>query len=187
MGSDPRHGGRTRLLGIILAYAFTFTGVLIGGRWLVSTSKPWTFVVTALIVLIPLFPAVQAVLMGQVDRNFISFLKTYAAEYASLLAQLAFLLATAPFIAIMVAGHLVVVLLITSGIAWILVGLQQLGVKIGRGMNGEDLRILALVTVGLAVGTGLYWLMGRFLKAREDKYFDFWARQFIRIRDIFLT
>ena len=105
----------------------------------------------------------------------------------SLLLQVLFLLFTAPFILIMVAGRLVIALLVGAGIAWIIVGLQQLGLEIGRRLPGEDIAILGLVTVALAAAAGIYWLLRRFMKRHEEGYFEFWARWFVRIREIFKT
>ena len=173
--------------GLLLAYGVTFVGIIIGGPVLFSVSKSWFFSLCALIILAPLFPAIQAILTRGAERSLIAFLKIYAAEYASLVMQILFLLLTAPFILIMVAGRLMVALLIGAGIAWIIVCLQQLGLEVGRKLPGEDIAILGMVTVALAAAVGIHWLLRRFMKRREEGYFEFWTKQFVRIREIFKT
>jgi hypothetical protein len=111
------------------------------------------------------------------------FLKIYAAEYASLLAQMIFLLASAPFIAIAVAGRLAIVLLATALIAWIIVGLQHMGLQIGRQLTREDITVLFGVTLGLSALVTVYFGLHHLGKKYKDRYFTIWATQFKRIRE----
>ena len=132
MGIENKSSGRSRIAGIAAAYMLTFAGIIFGGPALFSASKSWFFVVFALVVLAPLFPAVQSIMIGERDGNLLTFIKIYAVEYASLVTQFAFLSVSAPFVIILVAGRLAIALLVSAGIAWIIVGLQQLGFNIGR-------------------------------------------------------
>jgi hypothetical protein len=168
-----------------MLHSTTVVGIIIGGPALFNASKSWFFGLCALMVLAPLFPAIQAILTGGAERSLIAFTKIYVAEYTSLVLQILFLIFTAPFILIMVAGRLLIAILIGAGIAWIIVGLQQLGWEIGRRLPGEDIAILGLVSVALAAAVGIYWLLRRFMKRHEEGYFELWARWFVRIREIF--
>ena len=92
---------------------------------------------------------------------------------------------SAPFIAILVAGRLAVVLLVTVVIAWFIVGLQQLGLNIDSKMPKNDIMTLLWVTIGLVVAVGLFYFFDRLVKKHEDSYFSLWTKQFVKIREFF--
>lgn len=172
-----------RVASIILAYTLTIAGLLFLIPWLFSLSKSWLVGLLLFIVVVPLFPATQTILMGHRQASVTMFLKIYVSEYASLLAQMVFLLASAPFIAIAVAGRLAIVLLATALMAWIIVGLQQMGLQIGSQLAREDIKILFWVTLGLAASVAIYYGLHHLAKKYEERYFDIWAAQFKRIKE----
>ena len=172
-----------RIAGIILAYFLTFAGILFGLPYLFSLSKSWIIGFLLLVAFIPLFPAMQTILMGERPASLTIFIKIYVTEYASLMMQLLFLIVSVPFIVIGVAGWLAIALAAGAVIAWIIVGLQQIGLDIGRKMPGEDIFILFLVTIGLFLIVGIFYWLHRFAKKREEGYFGIWAKQFVKIRE----
>ncbi len=173
---------RLRLAGIVLAYVLTIAGIL-GLPWLFALSRSWVIGFVLFVFVVPLFPAVQTLLLGERPFSLAMFGKIYVAEYASLVGQLLFLLVTVPFIVVAVAGRLVLVLLVTAVLAWFLVGLQQLGLTIGSGLSRQDITILFWVTLGLAASSGIYYGLVKLAQKYEDDYFEIWARQFRRIRE----
>jgi hypothetical protein len=179
-----KHTEILRISGIILAYVFTIVGVL-GLAWVFSWSKSWLIGFLFLVVIIPIFPAMQSILLGEKPASPIMFLKTYAAEYASLVMQLIFLFVSAPVIVIGVAGRLAAALLVAAAISWLIVGLQQFGVSIGRKMPMEDIQILFLITLGLVVITIVFLMLRKLAKKYEDRYLNIWVNQFKKIRDFF--
>lgn len=174
-----------RIAGIILAYILTFAGILVVLPLLFSLSKSWLVGFLLFVIVVPVFPAMQTILSGQRPASLLVFFKIYVAEYASLVVQLIFLLVTVPFIAIAVFGRLTIALLVTAVIGWFIVGLQQLGVKIGRQLPKDEIVLFFWVTLGLAVVVGSYYWLSKLAKKYEDGFFNFWAEQFVRIRDFF--
>jgi hypothetical protein len=174
-----------RITGIILAYGLAIGGIFLLALLAASFLKSWLIGSLLVITVIPLFPAMQAILLRKRPATLFMFLKIYVAEFASFSLQLGFLVVSAPFIAILVAGRLVVMLLFTAVISWIIVGLQQLGLDIGSKMPKNDIMILLWVTIGLAVAGGLFYFFDRLVKKHEDGYFSLWAKQFVRIRAFF--
>jgi hypothetical protein len=173
-----------RIGGIILAYGLTIGGIL-AIPWLFSFSRSWSIGLLLVVMVIPLFPVMQTILLGKAPAKMFLFLKIYVAEFTSLFLQLGFLLVTLPFIAVLVAGRLATALLLAVVISWFIVGLQQLGVDIGRKMPGADILILLWVTIGLTVVVGIFFLLVRLFEKHEDGYFSLWARQFTKIREFF--
>jgi hypothetical protein len=172
-------------LRIILAYGVAIGGIL-ALAWLVALFlKSWLIGFLLFVTIIPLFPAMQAILLKKKPASLVMFLKLYAAEFASFSLQLSLLLVSAPIIAILVAGRLAIVLLIAAVISWFIVGLQQLGLDIGSKMPRNDIIILLWVTIGLVVAVGIFYLFDRLVKKYEDGYFSLWANQFVRIREFF--
>jgi hypothetical protein len=174
--------GTIRIAGIILAYVLTFAGIIFGLPYLFSLSRSWIIGILLLVTFIPLFPAMQTILMGKRPASLTMLFKIYISEYASLMIQLLFLLVSVPFVIISVAGWLAIALTAGAFIAWIIVGLQQIGLEIGRKMPGDDIFILFLVTIGLFLIVGIFYWLHSFAKKREEGYFDIWAKQFVRIR-----
>jgi uncharacterized membrane protein YuzA (DUF378 family) len=171
-----------RITAIILAYGLTIGGIL-AIPWLFALSRSWAIGFLLFVIVVPLFPAMQAILLKKKPASLFMFLKIYVAEFASLFLQLSLLLVTAPFIAILVAGRLVIVLWVAAVIAWFIVGLQQLGLDIGRKMPGDDIIILLWITVGLTAAVVIFYFFDRFVKKYEDSYFTLWAKPFVRIRE----
>lgn len=171
---------------IILAYGLTIGGIL-ALPWLYGLmhSHSWLIGVLLFMFAIPLFPAVHAILLKKIPANLFIFLKIYAAEFASFFLQLALILVSAPVIAIMVAGRLAIVLLITAIISWFIVALQQIGVDIGSKMPKNDIIILLWVTIGLIAAVGFFCFFNHLIKKHEDGYFTLWANQFLKIRKFF--
>lgn len=174
-----------RIFSIISAYILTFGGIIFVIPWLFSLSESLLIGFLLLVIVIPLFPAMQISLVRKEQTNLFMFLKIYVAEFATLFMQLSLLLVSAPFIAIMVAGRLVIALLIAAAISWLIVGFQQLGLKIGSKMLRADIIILFWVTIGLIVAAGIFYLLDRLIKKHEDSYFSLWANQFVKIREFF--
>ena len=171
-------------LGVILAYVITIAG-LIAIPVLFSISRSWWVGFFLFAAFIPIIVALQTILMGRRQSSVAIFFKIYVAEYASLHVQLLFLAATAPFIAVAVAGRLVIMLLIAALICWPIVGLQQLGVEIGSKMSIPDIKILFWVTLSLVLLTGMYFALIKLAKRYADNYYRFWANAFRGIRGFF--
>ena len=170
-------------LRIILAYGVTIGGLFVL-VWLATLFLRFRLIgLLLIIVVIPLFPAMQAILLRQKPASL--FMKLYVAEFASLTLQLGLLLVSTPFIAISVAGVLACALLITAVIGWFIVGLQQLGLDIGSKMSRGDIEIFFWVTVGLIVAIGIFYIFVRLVRKNGDRYFSLWAKQFVKIRDLF--
>lgn len=175
--------GSLHIAGIILAYLLTFAGIIFGLPYLFSLSKSWIIGILLLVAFIPLFPAMQTILMGERPASLTMIFKIYISEYASLMMQLLFLIVSLPFIVIGVVGWLAIALAAGAVIAWVIVALQQIGLNIGRKMPGDDIFILFLVTLGLILIVGTFYLLRNFAKKREQGYFSIWAKQFTRIRE----
>lgn len=171
-----------RIAGIILAYGLTIGGIF-AIPWLFGLSQSWTIGFLLFVIVVPLFPAMQAILLKKKPASLFMFLKIYVAEFASFFLQLGLLLVTAPFMAILVAGRLAIALLVAAVIAWFFVGLQQFGLDIGRKMPGDDMIILLWVTIGLVAAVGIFYFSDRLVKKHEDDYFSFWAKPFVKIRE----
>jgi hypothetical protein len=172
-----------RIAGIILAYGLTIGGIVFVIPWLFALSESWAIGFLFFVIVVPLFPAMQAILLKKKPASLFMFLKIYVAEFASLFLQLSLLLVTAPFMVILVGGRLAIALLIAAVIAWFIVGLQQFGLNIGRKMPGDDIIILLWVTIGLVIAVGIFYFFDRLVKKHEDSYFDLWAKPFVRIRE----
>ncbi|MCD4737822.1 MAG: hypothetical protein K8R89_00995, partial [Anaerolineae bacterium] len=154
-------------LRIILAYGVTIGGLFVL-VWLATLFLRFRLIgLLLIIVVIPLFPAMQAILLRQKPASL--FMKLYVAEFASLTLQLGLLLVSTPFIAISVAGVLACALLITAVIGWFIVGLQQLGLDIGSKMSRGDIEIFFWVTVGLIVAIGIFYIFVRLVRKNGDR------------------
>lgn len=73
-----------RIAGIILAYGLTIGGIVFVIPWLFSFSESWAIGLLLLVIVAPLFPAMQAILLKEKPANLFMFLKIYVAEFASL-------------------------------------------------------------------------------------------------------
>ena len=98
--------------------------------------------------------------------------------------QFIFLLISTPFVVIGVVGRLAIALGIAAAISWFIVGHQQLGINIGRKMPTEDIVVLLLVTIGLALTVGIFFVLHNLVKKYEESYFSIWAKQFVRIKEL---
>jgi hypothetical protein len=185
--SPNRFGGSEwfRITGIILAYGLAIGGILLLPLLAALFFKSWLIGSLLIVTVIPLFPAMQAILLRKRPASLFMFLNIYVAELASFSLQLGLLVVSAPFIAILVAGRLAVALLVTAVISWFIVGLQQLGLDIGSKMPRNDIMILLWITIGLTIAVGLFYFFDRLVKKHEDGYFSLWAKQFVRIREFF--
>jgi hypothetical protein len=173
-----------RVLGIVLAYLITFAG-LIAMPAIFSISRSWWIGFFLVVAFIPIIPALQTILMGKRQASLQMIFKVYVAEYASLLMQLLFLAVSAPLIAVAVFSRLVIMLLIAASISWPIIGLQQLGLKIGSKLSTQDIKILFWVTLGLVLLAGIYYILDKLARRYADNYFAIWAKAFITIRDFF--
>jgi hypothetical protein len=171
-------------LRMLLAYGLTIGSIFVLPL-LFALSESLYIGIWLLIIAIPLIPAAQSLILRKKPPDLFIFLKRYVAEFASLFLQLSLLLVSAPVIAILIAGRLAGALLFASGIAWFIVGLQQIGFDIGSKMLKDDMMILLWVTIGLTAVLIIFYFFQRFIKTHEDSYFSFWAKQFAAIRDFF--
>ena len=171
-----------RATSIVLAYVLTFGGILFAIPRLFSPSRSWMIGLSLFAVVVPVFPAVQIILTGERPARIPVFARIYVAEFASLLVQLLFLLASAPMIAVLVAGRLAVALLVAAGLACVIVTLQLLGLDIFRKVPREEIPSFFLVFAGLAIVVGIYYGITRLTKKHEDSYYRIWATLFVKIR-----
>jgi len=146
-----------RIAGIMLAYGLTFGGIIFVIPWLFSLSESWVLGFLLFAIVVPLFPSAQLILLGKRSADLWTLCKIYVAEFASLSMQFIFLLTTVPFIVIGVFVRLAAAMLVAATLAWLIVGLQQLGINIGSKLSSGDIRILFLVTMGLALFVGVYY------------------------------
>ena len=174
-----------RATSIALAYVLTFGAIIFAIPRLISPSRSWMIGLSLFAVVVPVFPAVQIVLTGERPARIPVFAKIYVAEFASLLVQFLFLLASAPIIAVLVAGRLAVALLVAAGLACVIVSLQLLGLDIFRKVPREETPSFFLVFAGLAVTVGIYYGITRLTKKHEDSYYRIWANLFVKIRRFF--
>jgi hypothetical protein len=167
----------------ILAYGVAIAGILSLPLLTALLLKSWVIGLWLIVIVIPLFPAIQTILLREKPVTSLNFLKIYFTELASFSLQIGFLLVSAPIIVIMVASRLVIGLSVVAVISWFIVGLQQLGVKIGAKMPKHDIIILLWITMGLTAAVGIFYLFYRLGKKYEDSFFNLWARQFKKIRE----
>jgi hypothetical protein len=176
---------RLRMAGIILAYGLTFVGIIVVLPCFFSLSNYWLAGFLLLVIVAPIFPAMQIILSGQRPVSLVTFFKIYVAEYASLFMQFVFLLVTVTLVVVGAVGRLAIGLLVMVVIGWFIVGLQKLGVKIVRHLPEDEIALLLLVTPGLAIVVGIHYGLNKLLQKYGDEFFDHWTKQCVRIRDFF--
>ncbi|NLH47208.1 MAG: hypothetical protein GX444_01250 [Myxococcales bacterium] len=189
MSHDPGKdsaAGWIRLAGYLTSIAGTVAGIVWGIPYLFARSPSQAVAWSLLVMIVPLFPAVQTFLQGERRFSVTLFWRIYIAEYVSLFLELLFILIILPLVAFALLYFVLWMMFVVVGIVtlgWLLQ--TYLGVSLGMSIAREEAPLLFAIFFGLALALVVLHFLRRLAAKHEEGFFAFFRTRFEAIKALF--
>jgi len=174
------------IVGYLASIVITVAAIVVGLPLLFAISPNKLTGFAAMIMLVPLLPAMQSILQGEQPPSLKGFWKVYWLTFIYLFMELAFLALIMPLIVIELAGVIVGLVIVALVIGQLLFLFQYLtGIDIGIIITTAEALKYFYILLGLSVLEGLYLLLNWKVLKQEERFFDLVARSFERVEKLF--